>query len=102
MKSSNKAVHITDDFNLNLLDHDTFKDVQEFLTLIYEKGMIPTIITPTRITGVTTINHIFIHFFIDRNVTATIIKSDVSYHFPIYFIILSLKHQTENETTFIL
>ena len=40
---SNKATHITGDFNLNILDHGTNKKVQNFLNLVYQNGMIPTI-----------------------------------------------------------
>ena len=47
----------------------------------------------------TAIDHIFTNSFIDRNFKTAIIKTDVSDHFPICFIIPSLKHQTENETT---
>ena len=46
----------------------------------------------------TAIDHIFTNSFIDRNFKTAIIKTDVSDHFPICFIIPSLKHQTENET----
>ena len=42
-KISNKNYHVTRDFNLNLLDHDQNKKVQNFLNLIYQDDMIPTI-----------------------------------------------------------
>ena len=47
-KNSNKNYHIVEDVNLNLLDHDKNKKVQNFLNLIYQNGMIPTINKPTR------------------------------------------------------
>ena len=44
-KNSNKAMHTADDFNLNLLDHNTNRKVRNFLSLIYQNGMIPTRVT---------------------------------------------------------
>ena len=46
-KNSNKVNHIAGDFNLNLLDHENSRKVQDFLNLIYQNGMIPTINKPT-------------------------------------------------------
>ena len=34
-KNSNKVHHIAGDFNLNLLDHENSRKVQDFLNLIY-------------------------------------------------------------------
>ena len=51
-------MHIAGDFNLNLLDHN--RKVHNFLSLIYQNGMIPTISKPTRVTRKTAaaIDHI--------------------------------------------
>ena len=40
IKVSNKAFYIAGNCNLNLLDHDTNKKVQNFLDLFYQNGMI--------------------------------------------------------------
>ena len=50
IKKSNKLFHVADDFNLNLLDHDTNGNVQRFLNIVCRNGMIPTINKPTRVT----------------------------------------------------
>ena len=42
IKVSKKAFHIVSHFNLNVLDYDTTKKVQNFLNLVYQNGMIPT------------------------------------------------------------
>ena len=42
-------MHIAGDFNLNLLDHN--RKVHNFLSLIYQNGMIPTINKATRVKG---------------------------------------------------
>ena len=99
-ESSHKTVHIAGDFNLNLLDHDTRKKVLDYLSLIYENGMIPTTNKPTRVAKMTSaaVDHILANSFSafsDRN-----FKTVISDHFPIYFIIPSLKRQIENETTY--
>ena len=62
-KSCNKDSHIAGDFNLNLLDHDTNKKVQEFLNLIYQNSLIPIISKPTRVTmkTATAIDHLLIN-----------------------------------------
>ena len=49
-KKSNKKFHIAGDFNLNVLDHDNCKKVQNFLNLLYQNNMIPIINKPTRVT----------------------------------------------------
>ena len=41
------------DFNLNLLDHESNKEMRDFWKIIYRNGMIPTIMKPTRITRTT-------------------------------------------------
>ena len=49
-KNSNNYCCIAGDFNLNLLQHDKNKKVQNFLNLIYQNFMIPNINKPFRIT----------------------------------------------------
>ena len=49
-KNSNKNYHIAGDFNLNLLDEGKNKKVRDFMNLVYQNGMIPTINKPARVT----------------------------------------------------
>ena len=81
-KKSNKKFHIARDFNLNALDHDNCKKVQNFLNLLYKNNMIPIMIKPTRVTRktATAIDHIIINCFVDTNSN---FKSDISDHFPV-------------------
>ena len=78
-KNSNKVRHIAGDFNLNLLDHENRRKVQDFANLIYQNDMIPTINKPTRVTRKTAtgIDHILTNSFIDTTIKKGIIKSDV-------------------------
>ena len=52
-KNPTKNYHIAGDFNLNLLDHEKNKKVQDFLNLIYQNHIIATINKPTRVTNKT-------------------------------------------------
>ena len=65
--------------------------------------MIPTINKPTRVTRktATAIDHILTNCFIDRTFKTAIFKSDISDHFPICFIIPSMKTKIKNETSFL-
>ena len=46
VQNANKDLHIPGDFDLNLLDHESNKKVDDFLNIIYRNGMIPTINLP--------------------------------------------------------
>ena len=56
----NKHIVLAGDFNLNVLDFENNKKVENFTNLMLRYGMIPTINKPTRITAntATTIDHI--------------------------------------------
>ena len=43
-------LHIAGDFNMNLLDYEKCKKVQQFLNPVYESSMIPRINKPTGVT----------------------------------------------------
>ena len=74
-----------------------------FLNIIYRNSMIPTINKPTRVTRktATATDHILTKCFIDRTFKTAIFKSDISDHFPICFIIPSMKTKIKNETSFL-
>ena len=85
-------MHIADDFNLNLLDHNASRKKHNFLRLIYQNGVIPTIDKPTRVTRKTAalIDHVLTNSFIETVFKIVIFKIDVSDHFPICFFISKL------------
>ena len=93
VKVSKKAFHIVSDFNLNILDHDTNKKVQNFLNLVYQNGMIQTIKKPTRVTrkAATAIDPILTNCFTKKVFKTAIFKSDISDHFPICFLVPSFQ-----------
>ena len=99
VQNANKDLHIAGDFDLNLLDHESNKKVDDFWHVIYRNGMIPTINKSTRVTRTrtTAIDHICTNSFIDRNFKTAFFKSDISDHFPICLIIPLTKPRIENK-----
>ena len=84
-KKSNKKFHLARDFNVNVLDHDNCKKVQNFLNLLYQNNIIPIINKSTSVTKktATAIDHIITNCFIDTNFKTAIFKSDINDYFPI-------------------
>ena len=93
---SHKDVVLAGDFNINLLDFDTSKKVQNFVNLMFRFVMIPTINKPTRVTRNTlsAIDHIITNSIMHTGFKSGIIKTDISDHFPILF---CYKHIAEKE-----
>ena len=98
-KNSNKNFHIAGDFNLNLLDHNENKKVQNFLNIIHQNGILPTRNKPTRVTrkSATAISHIITNNYIESSFKTAIIKFDISDHFPICILFPSDTSSAENE-----
>ena len=95
----NKNFHIAGDFNLNLLDHNENKKMQNVLNIIHQNGMLPTINKPTRVTrkSATAIDHIITKNYIESSFKTAIIKSDISDHFPICILFSSDTSSAEND-----
>ena len=64
--------------------------------------MIPIIIKPTRFTNKTAIaiDHILTNSYTETIFKTAILKSDVSNHFPICFIVPSLKFSSKNKISY--
>ena len=98
-----KPFHIAIDFNLTILDHDKCSKVNNFLNLLYENGVIPTINNPTKVTRKTAaaIDHFLTNQFINVNFKAIIFKTDISDHLPVCIIISSTEKLVENKHTYV-
>ena len=83
-------MHIADDFNLNLLDHDKNREIYNFLNLSELSSV-------SRKTA-TSIDHILTNSFIDSVFKKAILKTDISDHFPIC---LSLPRENKAKNTLI-
>ena len=86
-----KNIVFAGDFNINFLDSETNKNVQDFLSLMFRYNMIPLTNKPTEVTRHSA-NAIRDHI-ISNSVTgqndfkSAITKTDLSDHFPIVFAI---------------
>ena len=86
-----KPVYITGDFNLNLLDYNTNRKVKSYLNIIFSHSfptVVPLINKPTRISrrNATVIDHVLTNAFMNENYFTGIVKTDLSDHFPVFFI----------------
>ena len=102
-KHRNKAVYLTGDFNLNLLDYETNAKVKSYLNILFSHSFIPLINKPTRISkhNATVIDHLLTNTFIDKSYLTGIVKTDISDHFPVFLITESeLNKTSENEFVF--
>ena len=91
-----KNIVLAGDFNINFLDFETNKNVQDFLNLMFRYNMIPLTNKPTRVTrhSANVIDHITTNCVTGHNdFKSAIIKTNLSDHFPVVFAIKT------NETT---
>ena len=91
--------------NINVLDYESNKKVQHFLSSMFQYNMIPPINKPTRVTRntATAIDHIITNTVISGiQQRSGIIKTDISDHFPIVFALNTCeKSKAEDKVQFI-
>ena len=98
-----KEVIMAGDFNMNLLDFEQNKKVKNLLNIMFGHSMMPVINKPTRVTRntATAIDHIFINSVTTAKFKTGIIKSNISDHFPIFFVADYNIHTKETKERFI-
>ena len=76
------------DFNINILNCDSDKDISNFIDTMYASSLYPTIKTPTRITATskTLIDNIFYNDF-TKKISAGNILTSISDHLTQYLLI---------------
>jgi exonuclease III len=81
------CIHIGD-YNINLINSDTHLPSNQFININFSHSLLPTINRPTRITSSTAslIDNIFTNFHDSSNSYSGIIMTDLSDHFPVFFI----------------
>ena len=93
------------DLNINVLDYESNKKVQHFLSSMFQYNMISTINKPIRLTRntATAIDHIITNTVISGiQHRSGIIKTDISDHFPIVFALNTCeKSKPEDKAQFI-
>ena len=75
------------DFNINVLDFKQNKKVQNFVDLMFQFGLEPTVNKPTRVTNKTifAFDHIIKNSIYNNDFKTGIIKRDISDHFPFIY-----------------
>ena len=89
IKSDKKLLYIMGDFNINLLNTDKHNATQEFVDNLFSYTLLPAITKPTRVTShsATLIDNIFCNDIItNNNVLTGILYTDITDHFPIFYI----------------
>ena len=83
-----KNIIFAGDLNISVLNYESNKKVQHFLSSIFQYNMIPTINKPTHVTRniATALDHIITNTVISGiQHRSGITKTDISDHFPIIF-----------------
>ena len=93
---SNQSVFICGDFNINLLKYDDHSATREFIDLMSNFSLKPTVTKPTRITRdtQTLIDNIFTNELI-KPIQSGILISDISDHLPVFVLV----EQTESHAS---
>ena len=71
-------------FNMNLLDFEQIKNVQNFLNIMFSHSMMPIITIHVTKNTATAIDHIFIYCVTTIKFKIEIVKSNISDHIPIF------------------
>jgi len=92
IKKENKQCYIMGDTNINLLNVDNHVPTSDFLEMWYTYSFFPLITKPTRVTpnSATLIDNIFCNINPDRLSLSGIFCTDISDHFPVFHIDLSV------------
>ena len=102
---TSKNIIFAGNLNINVLDCESNKKVQHFLSSMFQYNMIPPINKPTRVTRntATAIDHIITNTVISGiQHRSGIIKTDISGHFPIVFALNTCeKSKAEDKVQFI-
>ena len=95
----NKLYFVTGDFNLNCLEFHQSSEIRQFFNNMFEKGAIPLINRPTRVTtsSATLIDNIFTNCVFDTSLKNGIIKTSISDLFAIFAAIKLSKEKTRNQ-----
>ena len=102
VKIERKFIACLGNFNISLLNIESHGPTQDFADVMYSNALLPCIIKPIRVTQKTAslIDNIFCNGDIDdHRIFAGILYTDISDHFPIFYIDHDTKAK-QNETFF--
>ena len=94
MKPENKMVACIGDYNISLMNVESHGPSQKFAEMMYSFSMYPCITKPTRVTtkSASLIDNIFCYSMPGSSMFTGILYTDISDHFPIFYIDKSLKN----------
>ena len=87
------------DFKLNCLKFHQSSEIRQFFNNMFEKGVLPLINRPTRVTtsSATLIDNIFTNCPFDKSFKKGIIKTSISDHFTIFVAVKISNEKTKNQ-----
>ena len=87
------------DFNINILNCDSVKDITDFIDTMYGSSLYPTINSPTRITAAskTLIDNILYNDF-TKKISAGNILTSISHHLAQYVLISNQTEVSQNNS----
>ena len=88
-KGQEKQIFLAGDFKINSLDYSRNTIVRDFFNLAYQNSIFPVINRPTRVTktSATIIDHILTNTIIDSPLHSGIVKTDISDHFAVSWLL---------------
>lgn len=103
ISSENKTCRLTGDFNLDILKADIHPPTQRYIDNTFSHSFLPIINKPTRSaeTTHTCLDHILINNIRDETkILHGILYTDVTDHFPVFFIDLTISHKIDDTPRF--
>jgi len=99
ISKSKSPCYIMGDFNINLINADTDRRTNAFLSMMLSMSLTPLIDKPTRITATsaTCIDNIFIDISSLRNTNGGIYTTDISDHLPVFCVSRTLKKKDKHK-----
>ena len=89
LRKENKICYLIGDFNINLLNHESYGPTSDFVDLMTSNSFLPLISRPTRITATsaTLIDNIFTNYLENCGDSCQgLLVTDVTDHYPIFHI----------------
>ena len=91
-----KHMMFAGDFNLNVLEYEYNRKVKRFFDFMHQRNLIPTINKAARVgkSSATAIDHIITDYVLTCDFKTTILKTDLTDHFPI---VIALKNDEPSQ-----
>ena len=95
-KGQEKQMFLAGDFNRNSLDYSRNSIVCDFFNLAFQNSVFPVINRPARVTktSATIIDHVLTNTIADSPLHSGILKTDISDHFPVFFLLKTNSEQS--------